>query len=88
MCNPMEQLISKVYVCFLFQHTQKNAKIVQKFLKYSLKTESKFGSRKICWLYSLKKNGALFSNFKPHCMIYIAEAYFFDIKYTCIYHHR
>ena len=30
MCNPMEQLISKVYVCFLFQHTQKNAKIVKK----------------------------------------------------------
>ena len=48
MCNPMEQLISKVYVCFLFQHTQKNAKIVQKFLKDSLKTESKVGSRKIC----------------------------------------
>ena len=33
-------------------------------------------------------NGALFSNFRPHCMIFIAEAYFFDIKYTCIYHHR
>ena len=46
MCNPMEQLISKVYVCFLFQHTQKNAKIVQKNNNVSSKTESKVGSTK------------------------------------------
>ena len=46
MCNPMEQLISKVYVCFLFQHTQKNAKIVQKNNNVSSKTETKVCSRK------------------------------------------
>ena len=95
MCNPMEQLISKVNVCFLFQNTKK-CKNSAKNNNVSSKTETKVCSRKKFPIIFKKNmlslvfetNGALFSNFRPHCMIFIAEAYFFDIKYTCIYHHR
>ena len=71
---------------FFVSTHKKNAKIVQKNNNVSSKTESKVGSRKKFHIENIffKKYVDFSSNF----MIFIAEAYFFDIKYTCIYHHR